>query len=123
MRTHEKLIRTSLLTLIVAMTTRAILLSTTTDTQEMSNLLRTLAIDIVQTVVQKRPSPHRNTFLGPGKIDEIADDLTHREVNLIIVNGLLTGGGGSRERVMQEARESMPDPPKGCNVCHYLYNI
>ena len=41
----------------------------------------------------------------------------------IIVNGLLGGGGGSRERVMQEARDSMPDPPKGCNVCHYLYDI
>ena len=41
----------------------------------------------------------------------------------IIMNGLLGGGGGSRERVMQEARDSMPDPPKGCNVCHYLYDI
>jgi MoaA/NifB/PqqE/SkfB family radical SAM enzyme len=41
----------------------------------------------------------------------------------IIVNGLLGGGGGSRERVLQEARDAMPDPPKGCNVCHYLYNI
>lgn len=41
----------------------------------------------------------------------------------VIVNGLLGGGGGSRERVLQEARESMPAPPKGCNVCHYLYDI
>jgi MoaA/NifB/PqqE/SkfB family radical SAM enzyme len=41
----------------------------------------------------------------------------------IIVKGLLGGGGGSRERALQEARESMPARPKGCHVCHYLYDI
>ncbi len=41
----------------------------------------------------------------------------------IIMNGLLGGGGGNRSRVMKKAREVMPEPPKGCNVCHYLYNI
>jgi short-subunit dehydrogenase/MoaA/NifB/PqqE/SkfB family radical SAM enzyme len=40
----------------------------------------------------------------------------------IIMNGLL-GGGGNRAKVMQEAREAMPQPPEGCNVCHYLYDI
>jgi short-subunit dehydrogenase/MoaA/NifB/PqqE/SkfB family radical SAM enzyme len=42
--------------------------------------------------------------------------------NGIIMNGLL-GGGGNRAKVMQEAREAMPQPPEGCNVCHYLYDI
>jgi MoaA/NifB/PqqE/SkfB family radical SAM enzyme len=41
----------------------------------------------------------------------------------IIMNGLLGGGGGNRAKVMKEAREAMPPPPKGCNVCHYLYDI
>ncbi len=41
----------------------------------------------------------------------------------IIMNGLLRGGGGNRAKAMKEAREAMPPPPKGCNVCHYLYNI
>jgi MoaA/NifB/PqqE/SkfB family radical SAM enzyme len=41
----------------------------------------------------------------------------------IIINGLLAGGGGNRARVLQEAREAMPQPPQGCNVCHYLYDI
>jgi short-subunit dehydrogenase/MoaA/NifB/PqqE/SkfB family radical SAM enzyme len=40
----------------------------------------------------------------------------------IIMNGLL-GGGGNRAKVIQEAREAMPQPPGGCNVCHYLYDI
>ena len=40
-----------------------------------------------------------------------------------IMNGLLGGGGGNRLKVLKEAQEAMPDPPKGCNVCHYLYDI
>ncbi len=41
----------------------------------------------------------------------------------IIMNGLLGSSGSNRVKVMRQAREAMPDPPKGCNVCHYLYDI
>jgi MoaA/NifB/PqqE/SkfB family radical SAM enzyme len=41
----------------------------------------------------------------------------------IIMNSLLGGGGGNRSKVLKEAREAMPEPPRGCNVCHYLYDI
>jgi MoaA/NifB/PqqE/SkfB family radical SAM enzyme len=41
----------------------------------------------------------------------------------IIMNGLRGGGGGNRAKIMKEAREAMPQPPGGCNVCHYLYDI
>ena len=41
----------------------------------------------------------------------------------IIVNGLLGGGSKNRSKVMKEARAAMPQPPAGCNVCHYLYDI
>jgi MoaA/NifB/PqqE/SkfB family radical SAM enzyme len=41
----------------------------------------------------------------------------------IIVNGLLGGGSKNRSKVMKEARAAMPQPPGGCNVCHYLYDI
>ncbi len=41
----------------------------------------------------------------------------------VIMNGLLGGSGANRERALKAAREAMPEPPKGCNVCHYLYNI
>ena len=41
----------------------------------------------------------------------------------IIMNGLLGTSGSNRLKVLREAREAMPDPPKGCNVCHYLYDI
>jgi MoaA/NifB/PqqE/SkfB family radical SAM enzyme len=36
----------------------------------------------------------------------------------------LTGfSGASRLKALQEAQAALPDPPKGCNVCHYLYDI
>jgi short-subunit dehydrogenase/MoaA/NifB/PqqE/SkfB family radical SAM enzyme len=41
----------------------------------------------------------------------------------IIMNGLLGSSGGNRLKILHQAREAMPDPPKGCNVCHYLYDI
>ena len=40
-----------------------------------------------------------------------------------IVNRLITSSGSGRERTLQIAREAMPKPPRGCNVCHYLYDI
>jgi MoaA/NifB/PqqE/SkfB family radical SAM enzyme len=40
-----------------------------------------------------------------------------------IVNSLINSSGSNRERTLQIAREAMPDPPGGCNFCHYLYDI
>ena len=41
----------------------------------------------------------------------------------VIMNGLMGGGGGNRAKVLEGARKAMPAPPRGCNVCHYLYDI
>jgi MoaA/NifB/PqqE/SkfB family radical SAM enzyme len=40
-----------------------------------------------------------------------------------IVSNLLDSGGFGRERTLQAAIDAMPEPPKGCNFCHYLYDI
>jgi len=40
-----------------------------------------------------------------------------------IVNRLINSSGSGRERTLQIARKAMPKPPRGCNVCHYLYDI
>ena len=71
------------------MTKNAILLSTTVDTEEISALLRTLDIDIVREVVQKRSSPHTAMYLGPGKIKEVVEDIADAGTALIVVNGIL----------------------------------
>ena len=41
----------------------------------------------------------------------------------VIVNDLVGASGASRIRTMEKALRAMPDPPTGCNVCHYLYDI
>jgi hypothetical protein len=33
------------------------------------------------------------------------------------------GSSSNRERMLKEARESMPEAPEGCDVCHYLYGV
>jgi MoaA/NifB/PqqE/SkfB family radical SAM enzyme len=40
-----------------------------------------------------------------------------------LVRNIVGSGGSGREKIFQAAREAMPDPPGGCNVCHYLYDI
>jgi hypothetical protein len=40
-----------------------------------------------------------------------------------LVNPLFLSSGSFRKNALQSAKENMPDPPQGCNVCHYLYDI
>ena len=40
-----------------------------------------------------------------------------------IVAGMLNASGSNRLKALKAAKEAMPDPPQGCNVCHYLYDI
>jgi MoaA/NifB/PqqE/SkfB family radical SAM enzyme len=35
----------------------------------------------------------------------------------------LVGASSSREKALQAAIDAMPEPPQGCNVCHYLYDV
>ena len=40
-----------------------------------------------------------------------------------IMESLTAGFASGRERILQAAREAMPEAPEGCKVCHYLYDI
>lgn len=40
-----------------------------------------------------------------------------------IVDFLVRSAGSNREKALEAARRAMPEPPQGCNVCHYLYDI
>ncbi|MBT8370679.1 MAG: radical SAM protein, partial [Deltaproteobacteria bacterium] len=40
-----------------------------------------------------------------------------------IVRRLIGSSGSNRLKALQEAKEALPDAPRGCNVCHYLYDI
>ena len=41
----------------------------------------------------------------------------------VIVRRLLGSSGSNRLKTLQAAEAAMPAAPKGCNVCHYLYDI
>ncbi len=46
-----------------------------------------------------------------------------RAYDQAVVNGMLNSPGSNRLKALQAAKNAMPDPPHGCNVCHYLYDI
>src|SRR5512136_55325 len=55
----------------------------------MRSLLKTLDIVVVKEYVQKRQLPHKVGFLGPGKLDEILEEIKSLDLDFITVNGTL----------------------------------
>ena len=68
---------------------KAVVLTTTEDTEEILSLLDTLDVTVVREFLQKTSSPHKTSYLGPGKTDEVAKEMEELEVDMIVVNGLL----------------------------------
>jgi GTP-binding protein HflX len=50
---------------------------------ELRELLRTAGVADVGGLVQRRERPHPNTYLGPGKIDELKAELAAADANLV----------------------------------------
>jgi GTP-binding protein HflX len=50
---------------------------------ELSELLRTAGVAGVGEMVQRREHPHPNTYLGPGKLDELKGELARSDANLV----------------------------------------
>jgi GTP-binding protein HflX len=74
---------------------RAYLIAALADGQddqlgELRELLRTAGVADVGELVQRRDQPHPNTYLGPGKIDELKADLARADANLIAVDDELS---------------------------------
>jgi GTP-binding protein HflX len=57
---------------------------------ELRELLRTAGVADVGEMVQRRDHPHPNTYLGPGKIDELKEELSGADANLIAVDDELS---------------------------------
>jgi GTP-binding protein HflX len=68
---------------------KVVIFGITDDTQEIRSLLDTLGVKVVKEYVQNRTRPHKASFLGPGKINEIEKELKEFEYDMIIVNGSL----------------------------------
>lgn len=68
---------------------KAVIFSTSEDTEEIRSLLKNIDIEVVKQYVQRRTAAHRTGYLGPGKIDEIFDEMKSIDIDLIVVNGVL----------------------------------
>jgi GTP-binding protein HflX len=68
---------------------KAALLSISDDLQEMRSLLSTLGVEVAQEIVQRREHPHRNTYLGPGKADDVLSVVKGDDIDFVVVNGIL----------------------------------
>jgi GTPase len=51
--------------------------------EELRELLRTAGVAGVGEMVQRREHPHPNTYIGPGKLDELKADLGRADANLV----------------------------------------
>ena len=50
---------------------------------ELQELLRTAGVADVGEMVQRREHPHPNSYLGPGKVDELKAELASSDANLV----------------------------------------
>jgi GTP-binding protein HflX len=60
------------------------------DLSELADLLRTAGVAVVGEVVQRRPRAHPNTYLGPGKLDDVCRAIAKLDANLVACDDELT---------------------------------
>jgi GTP-binding protein HflX len=68
---------------------RVAIITITEDMEEMRSLLDTLGYSVAKEYLQKRNHPHKVGFLGPGRIEEIAEEVKELDLDMIVVNGSL----------------------------------
>src|SRR4051794_10294703 len=60
------------------------------DLGEMRELLRTAGVVVVGQAVQHRDKPHPNTYLGPGKLEEVKEAAKRADANMVVVDDELS---------------------------------
>jgi GTP-binding protein HflX len=60
------------------------------DLAELAELLLTAGVAVVGSSVQRRDRPHPNTYVGPGKLDEIRTEAQRADANVIVTDDELT---------------------------------
>ncbi len=71
---------------------------------ELRDLLRTAGVATVGELVQHRPHPHPNSYLGSGKLKELRHELLHADANLVACDDELS----PRQERTLEAALGMP---------------
>lgn len=60
------------------------------DLAELEELLLTAGVAVVGSSVQRRDRPHPNTYVGPGKLEEIRHEARSADANVIVTDDELT---------------------------------
>ncbi len=58
--------------------------------QELLRLADTLGIEVVETIIQQRPSPDPATYLGKGKVQEVAGLIAGHGVQFVLIDGQIS---------------------------------
>src|SRR5438093_212057 len=66
---------------------KVVLVSLTRDVSEITALVHSAGHELVDTIVQARDAPDRRYFVGKGKLEEIAETLEGRDVDVVLFNG------------------------------------
>src|SRR3954465_13303936 len=75
------------------------------DLAELKELLRTAGVAVVGEMVQHREQSHPNTYLGPGKLEELKELIKRCDANVVACDDELTPRQG---RNIEEALGDVP---------------
>jgi GTP-binding protein HflX len=75
------------------------------DLAELEELLLTAGVAVVGKIVQHREAPHPNTYLGPGKVEELKELVKQLDANVVACDDELTP---RQERNLEQALDPTP---------------
>jgi len=75
------------------------------DLAELEELLRTAGVAVVGKLIQHREAPHPNSYLGPGKVEELKELVKHLDANVVACDDELTP---RQERNLEKALDPTP---------------
>jgi GTPase len=70
------------------------------DVSELEELLRTAGVAVVGRAIQHRDRPHPNTYLGPGRLEQLKDEIKAADANVVACDDELSP---RQERNLEEA--------------------
>ena len=62
------------------------------EMEEAESLIKTYGGEIYAATVQKSNFPHKATFIGSGKAQEVADAITQEKIDIVVINDIVKPG-------------------------------
>lgn len=62
------------------------------DMEELESLVKTYSGEVFAAVIQKADYPHKATFIGSGKAEEVADKIAEEKIDIVVINDVVKPG-------------------------------